>query len=322
MKKLYTVILMMLWLSVCEAQQATQHSLYMLNPYNFNPAYAGLNKSLNASIGYRTQWVGLDGNPKTTFATMDLPLSIISSGVGISFQSESIGARNGLNAKVSYNYIKKIGDGQLSFGASGGIVQGTLDGSKLRTPEGDYTQGTLDHRDNILSLASVRGLVPTFDLGVFYKNEKLEGGLSILNITEPSLKLDGDKAVSATLKRGYMGFIAANFNLLSSITVHPSVMIKSDAVQTQIDFSTFFKYNDNIFLGASFRGYNKNSIDAVAILGGLRLNPKLQLAYSYDLGLSELKNVTQGSHEIMLQYNLGKEFGRGKLPPIIYNPRF
>jgi hypothetical protein len=32
--------------------------------------------------------------------------------------------------------------------------------------------------------------------------------------------------------------------------------------------------------------------------------------------------VNQGTHEIVLQYNIGKEFGRGKLPPIIYNPRF
>jgi hypothetical protein len=32
--------------------------------------------------------------------------------------------------------------------------------------------------------------------------------------------------------------------------------------------------------------------------------------------------VQTGSHEILLQYNLGQSFGKGKLPPIIYNPRF
>jgi type IX secretion system PorP/SprF family membrane protein len=225
-------------------------------------------------------------------------------------------------AKASYSYIKKMGDAQISFGVAAGIVQGALDGNKLRTPDGDYTQGTPDHRDNLLSLATIRGIVPTFDAGIFYKSEKIEGGISVVNVSEPKLKLDGAKTVDALLKRGYLALLMGHFDLFSNITIHPSVLVKSDATQTQIDFSTFFKYDDNIFLGASFRGYNKNSVDAVAILGGLKLNPKLTLAYSYDLGLSDLKNVTQGSHEIMLQYNLGKEFGKGKLPPIIYNPRF
>jgi Type IX secretion system membrane protein PorP/SprF len=116
--------------------------------------------------------------------------------------------------------------------------------------------------------------------------------------------------------------LGAHFNLVGNFSIHPSVLIKSDAIQTQMDFSTFVRYNDNIFLGATFRGYNKNSQDAIAAFGGLNLNSKLKLAYSYDITLSPLKTVTQGTHEIVLQYNLGKEFGKGKLPPIIYNPRF
>lgn len=322
MKKLYALIIYIGWLAGANAQQVTQYSMYMLNPYSVNPAIAGTEKTMQANAGYRTQWVGIVGNPKTMFANVALPLSIIGSGVGISFQNESIGARTGLMAKASYSYIKKMGDAQISFGVAAGIVQGALDGNKLRTPDGDYTQGTPDHRDNLLSLATIRGIVPTFDAGIFYKSEKIEGGISVVNVSEPKLKLDGAKTVDALLKRGYLALLMGHFDLFSNITVHPSVLVKSDATQTQIDFSTFFKYDDNIFLGASFRGYNKNSVDAVAILGGLKLNPKLTLAYSYDLGLSDLKNVTQGSHEIMLQYNLGKEFGKGKLPPIIYNPRF
>jgi hypothetical protein len=82
------------------------------------------------------------------------------------------------------------------------------------------------------------------------------------------------------------------------------------------------QYNDNIFLGASFRGYSKNTQDALAIFGGVKLSPKMKLAYSYDVTLSGLNTIAQATHEIVLQYNLGKEFGKGKLPPIIYNPRF
>jgi type IX secretion system PorP/SprF family membrane protein len=322
MKKLYVTIFASIWLSMSYAQQPAQYSLYMLNPYSINPAAAGLEKTLIATGGYRTQWVGIEGNPVTQFLNVALPLSIIGSGVGISLHNESIGARNGLTFKASYNYILKMGENQLSFGVAGGLVQGALDGAKLRTPDGDYNQGVIDHKDKTLAAVSVNGSVPTFDAGVYFKSEKFEGGVSMSNLTEPSLQLTGANVINVKLKRNYFAVAMAHFDLLNKITIHPSVLIKSDAVQTQMDFSTFFRYDDNIFLGASFRGYNKNSQDAITFLGGFKLNPKLSLAYSYDFTLSSLKTINDGTHEIVLQYNIGKEFGRGKLPPIIYNPRF
>lgn len=294
----------------------------MLNPYGVNPAAAGLKGTLEATGGFRSQWVGIDGNPVTQYLNVVLPLSIVSSGLGFYVHNESIGARNGLTAKASYNYIIKMGDGQLSFGAAGGIVQGSLNSAKLRTPEGDYNQGVIDHKDKILSAVSISGTTPTFDVGIFFKNEKFEGGLSSSNILEPKLKLTGQSDINVVLKRNYFALVGVRFDLTNNITIHPSMLIKSDAVQTQMDFSTFVRYNDNIFLGATFRGYNKNSQDAIAAFGGLKLNSKLMLAYSYDITLSAIKTVSQGTHEIVLQYNLGKEFGKSKLPPIIYNPRF
>jgi type IX secretion system PorP/SprF family membrane protein len=322
MKKLYVTIFASIWLSMSYAQQPAQYSLYMLNPYAVNPAAAGLEKTLIATGGYRTQWVGIEGNPITQFLNVAVPLSIVGSGLGISLHNESIGARNGLTFKASYNYIVKLGENQLSFGVAGGLVQGALDGSKLRTPDGDYTQGVINHIDKTISAVSISGSVPTFDAGVYFKSEKFEGGVSMSNLTEPSLKLTGVSDLNVKLKRNYFALAMAHFNLLNKITIHPSVLIKSDAVQTQMDFSTILRYDDNIFLGASFRGYNQNSQDAITVLGGFKLNSKLSLAYSYDITLSSLKIISQGTHEIVLQYNIGKEFGRGKLPPIIYNPRF
>jgi type IX secretion system PorP/SprF family membrane protein len=323
MKKLYVTIFFNICLFGAYAQQATQYSLYMLNPYGLNPAAAGLENTMIATGGFRSQWGGIEGKPVTQYMNVVLPLSIVSSGLGISIQNESIGARNGLAAKASYNYMMKMGGGILSFGAAGGIVQGALDGSKLRTPDGSYEAGVvIDHKDKLLTTFSVNGTVPTFDIGAYFKAEKFEIGLSASNVTEPQLKLTGQRSLNVMLKRHYFAIIQTHFNVLNNITLYPSVLVKSDAAQTQIDFSTFLQYNDNIFLGASFRGYSKNTQDALVAFGGVKLSPKLRLAYSYDITLSGLKTTAQATHEIVLQYNLGKEFGKGKLPPIIYNPRF
>ena len=81
------------------------------------------------------------------------------------------------------------------------------------------------------------------------------------------------------------------------------------------------RYNENIFVGGSLRGYHGNSIDAVALMGGFKLSEKISIGYAYDLGLSRLKTVNSGAHEILLNYNLGAPIGQGKPPSIIYNPR-
>jgi type IX secretion system PorP/SprF family membrane protein len=322
MKKVYIIIFVSLWLSTSWAQQQAQYSLYMLNPYGENPAAAGLEKTLVATGGFRSQWVGLNGSPTTQYLNVSLPLSILSSGVGISVENESIGARRGLSAKASYNFIKKIGEAQLSFGASAGILQGALDGAKLRTPEGDYLQGVIDHQDKFLNSVNVNGIVPTFGAGVFFKSNKVDFGVTIANLTEPKLTLDKQVVTQLQLKRHYSAFAATHFDLFAGFVAHPSVLVRSDGKQMQVDFSTIFRYDNNFFIGTTFRGYSKSTQDALVVLGGFKLNPKLMLAYGYDITLSALKTVNTGSHEVVLQYNIGREFGKGKLPPIIYNPRF
>ncbi|MFQ5447342.1 MAG: type IX secretion system membrane protein PorP/SprF, partial [Saprospiraceae bacterium] len=60
---------------------------------------------------------------------------------------------------------------------------------------------------------------------------------------------------------------------------------------------------------------------AIAVLAGFKLSESIKLAYAYDFTLSNLSTVSSGSHEIMLNYNLGKPIGKGRPPKIIYNPR-
>jgi type IX secretion system PorP/SprF family membrane protein len=322
MKKLLTLILTSYCLSTTYAQQTAQYSLYMLNPYGSNPAAAGLENTLVATGGYRTQWVGIEGNPQTQYINVSLPIAFISSGVGLAVENDRLGARGGLSVKASYSFIKRMGDAQLAIGVSGGILQGSLDGTKLRTPNGDYAQGVLDHRDKALNMVALNGITPNFEAGIYFKNTKIEGGISVQNLTEPSVSLESRQVTNLQLKRHYTGFAAAHFDLFAGFTIHPSLFVKTDGTEMQADFSTLFRYDNNFFLGASFRGMSKTSQDAVVILGGFKLNSKFNVAYAYDIGLSALKTANNGSHELVLQYSIGKEFGRGKLPPVIYNPRF
>jgi hypothetical protein len=115
---------------------------------------------------------------------------------------------------------------------------------------------------------------------------------------------------------------AYRFNLSDNFAIEPALLLKVDTSQMQTDFSTLFYIQDNIFTGVSLRGYNKNTLDAATISAGMRLNNNWTAAYSYDIGISPLNNAHQGSHELVLKYNLNKKIGYPKPLKIIYNPRF
>ena len=74
--------------------------------------------------------------------------------------------------------------------------------------------------------------------------------------------------------------------------------------------------------GFGLRGYSSNTLDAISVLGGLQVNPNLRVLYAFDFTLSSIKTVHQGTHELMLNYNLNKKIGGVEREPIIFNPRY
>ena len=304
------------------AQQTPQYSLYMLNQFGQNPAYAGLDNTLSATGVYRSQWVGLAGAPVTQIVNAHMPLNFISSGIGIQVENDIIGASQRTAATLAYSYHLELSrTSKLSIGLSGGLIQQSLDGTQLRTPEGTYEpdQNIIIHNDVLLPIAKLSTNLPSFSAGVFYQAENLEMGLGVLNLQEPTAKFTD---LSLKLRRSYYLSASYTIELSRTLILKPSVQVKSDIVQTQIEASTLARYKDNFFLGASYRGFTAQSQDALVALGGFKLNEQWTIGYAYDITLSALKTVNNGSHEILLNYNFGKPIGQGVPPKIIYNPRF
>jgi len=318
MKQLITLFSLFLSCQLAVAQQSPQYSIYMFNKYAFNPSYAGLDNSISLTGVYRQQWAGLPESPKQQSVNVHTPFYFAGGGLGLAVENQTLGAQGQTSFALTYSYHLPVGDGILSLGASGGYVQRSLDGSKIRTPDGKYDELIL-HNDQTLPDTKISGGGMTFNFGAYYKAEQLEIGISALNLSEQQIDLNGN--VAFQLSRSYYLNLGYSLDIGKNVVLLPSVLLKSTFLQTQIDFSALFRYNDNIFVGGSFRGYNSETIDGVAIIGGFKLNEKITIAYAYDLTLSELSTVSNGSHEIMLNYNLGKVIGKGKPPHIIYNPR-
>jgi len=312
-------ILLLSGLSISlQAQQAGHYSLYHFNKFNFNPAYAGLEGTLVMNGIYRAQWTGLEGAPTSQYFDAHLPLNFLRSGLGFQFENDVLGAEQNLRFNIAYNYQLDLGVGLLSIGVGGGIVQKRLDGSRLITPEGIYNEDQIFHQDPILPTTLQTAIAPTFQAGIYFKGNWLEAGLGVRHLLEPEAEFDN---FTLLLDRTFFFQAEGSINAGRNWQIIPMLFLRTDLVQLQTDLGVLVGYNDNFFLGTTFRGYNSNSLDAVGIMGGLNISPKFRLMYNYDLTLSNLNNVSGGSHEVMIRFNLNKPIGQGRPPKIIFNPR-
>jgi type IX secretion system PorP/SprF family membrane protein len=301
------------------AQQFAQYSLYWLDPVQFNPAYAGLDNSLSVTGTYRSQWVGLDGQPVGQRLSAHLPVYFLSSGFGIEVERDAIGARSLNRFGASWNYQLVRSASVWSFGVGGRYTQMSINGAELRTPEGNYSEpGLIFHDDDLLFNGNEGAGTFTLAAGAYYQSERLEGGVSVRNFTSGLLDYPG---LSYRLFPEYHAYLRANLDVLRSWRVSPMVHAYAAGPQVQVSAGAIARYDENIFVGAAYRGYSGPTADAVVLMGGLNLSDKISVAYAYDLSVSGLRSVQDGSHEITLKYNLRQRIGAGVPPPIIYNPR-
>ncbi len=305
------------------SQQSAQYSLYALNPYSFNSAYAGMENSLIVTADVRKQWIGIDGSPSNQSLNFHLPLYFLSGGIGFQIENDQLGASRNSRFLASYNYFFEINEqSKLSIGINGGIVQHSYDGSVLRSSDGNYEPGAINHNDEILSSISQSAISPNFGAGLMFQYDQVFVGVSTDNVLESQVDFSGDFQTTFQRNRHYYGFIKYDLEINDFIGLSPSLLYKSDFTESQVEINLLTELDQKFYLGAGYRGVSKNATDAVIIMGGIKLNDHFTIVYSYDLGLSELKNVQNGSHEFLVKYDLNKKIGGGYLPNIIYNPRF
>lgn len=297
-------------------QQKPLFSQYYLNKYYENPAYGGLGRSLQADLVYRDAYSGFPGNPVSFYAGVHLPWYKASGGAGaqiIRFQS---GLFQSFQFTGSYNYVMKVNPGFLSFGGRVGLHYMSYNGEQIITPEGNY-EGGIFHNDPILATSPFQGFGAVWEVGAYLRNARWEAGVTIYDIPRHANALG--QAVF-TKSSGFSAY--GEYTIVyGPYLLIPNVIFRSDFKELQTDIGLFVKTRESFFGGLGFRGYNSRSFDALIFTIGTNIGSHYKVSYAYDLGLSDWRNFQDGSHEIILSYNLNKAIGVGLPPKIIYNPR-
>lgn len=315
----YIWVVMMVWSGLgLSAQQLPQWSHVGFNTYMLNPAYAGLDFSLSATGSYRSQWVGLEGSPSTISLSAHMPIYAADGAVGLQIYRDRVGPLTATQVAASYNYALDMGGGLLSAGARLGLVQVRLAGQDITTPTGIYTGSAVNHNDPLLPRSLASGIGMSFETGVYFVSRSFHAGVAAMRFPSTDITV-GDANVG--LVTHFNAFFKYQLEINEQLQVEPRLVLQSDGHQLQSDLLLTSRINGNVFGGLGLRGYNSTSLDAIVLLAGIVIDKNYTLTYSFDTGLSELKRVNEGSHEITLNYNLHKIIGAAVAPPIIYNPR-
>lgn len=280
------------------AQNDIQFSNYMFSEISYNPAQAGNSPTLDAALIARQQWVGFDQAPQTQLFSVSSYFEKLSGGVGLSFINDKLGYEKSQNIKLMYAYQIRMGEkSKLSFGLGFGIVNKSLEGSKLIYDDMSDESGIYSNTSK---------MKPDFDFGVAYNSEKFTIGLSSTHIDQ-SLKS------ASVLKVPRHFYMIAKYKIVASdkINIIPSLKVKSISSVTQFDLSALMYYGGKFWIGASYR-----QKDAIVGLIGLDITKNLRLGYSYDYNSGAVKSYSGGSHEIMLlgSFNISKKVIPTKSP--------
>ncbi|WP_121668028.1 PorP/SprF family type IX secretion system membrane protein [Mesonia aquimarina] len=269
-------------------QQEPQYTQYMYNNMSVNSAYAGSLGHLAITGIYRSQWVGLDGAPKTQTLGIDSPIGK-NVGLGLSLVNDQIGPSNEFYTTVNFSYtIKASETHDLSFGIAGGGKFLDIDWSKGSNKDPD-----IEFQEN------VNKFLPSVGAGVYLHGQKSYIGVSIPNFFTDQKYDDIESTVADERLHIYIigGLV---FDLSENTKLKPAFLMKNvSGAPLVVDFSANFLFYEAFTLGVSYR-----TGDSVSGLAAFQVTNQILVGYSYDYTTSALEEFNSGTHEIMLRFEL------------------
>ena len=280
------------------AQQTSLFSNYLLNDFILNPATAGKNDYNLIQTTFRYQWVGIKDAPKTLAVSANIPLKPKRVGLGGYLFTDDTGpiVQTGINFSYAY-HIDIAGSYKLSMGLHGGMLQYKIDGQGLILA---------DEQERYLFDAVESTWSPDASFGTYFYGKGLFAGISLNHLVENKIyttSFDKSSGSFGRLSRHVFIMGGYRYSINDFMDLESSSFIKySTPSLWQLDLSTRIFYQNQIWLGLSYR-----TNDAFIVMAGYFYKNKINIAYSYDFTTSGIRNYSDGSHEIILEYKFYKK---------------
>jgi len=274
-----------------QSQQPQVYNQFFMNPYIYNPAYAGVEGHATFFATYRDQWTNIEGAPQLSDFSFHVPLK---GGIAIGAAAFNIsqGLLNTSAAKVTGAYLINIDRTHfLRFGMSLGAGINSVNISEFDSPGDPAFENFLDQSSFILGDFGI-----TYHFGHFNIGAALPNLFSYNPITQQEISaVDFSPTDNILLKMNYRGHINDDF------AFEPHLIYRySNVIPDQYEAVLIAHLYHIVWVGASYR-QDANIIG----LAGAKIKEKIGIGFSYELGNSSLSSQLGPTLEVTVGYHLG-----------------
>ncbi len=271
------------------AQQDPLYSQYLNNPMVINPAYAGINNNLNASISYRNQWAGFDGHPTTINFNSHIALVNNKVGAGILLVQDKLGNVSNTEFQAAFSYKLQLDKSVLSFGMQAGFINFRNNFSQLNLT--DPADPAFTQNENLTK--------PNIGAGVILKSEKYFIGLSVPRLMSTTISNGGQDF--QLYDQHYYLFGAYIFFINQHLRFKPSALIKgvkNSPLSVDLNLNVIFeeKYTAGLFT----RNFNTYGLILQA-----KLSNKFKFGYTFEIPTNNSVGTRYNTNELFLGIAVG-----------------
>jgi len=283
------------------AQQDASFSQYFFNPLYINPAYAGSRGIFSGTMVYRSQWVDMPGTPVTESVGIHGMVSGSNVGLGLQFYNDNSGPLTTTNISGIFAYHLPLGnDMKLSFG-----IEGCMDNLNI----GLNKLSLENTSDPVFSPNTSSVWLPDANAGLYLYKDRFFTGFSVKHLLQPNFGKNEGAPGNAELYRAF--YLTAGFvtNLSDNVGIRPSILAKYvQGAPIDLDIDASLIFYDKLYLGAGIRTDKRidlNGMDNILVLSiEYDIFNRIRFGYSYDMYLGNDANYMNGTHEIMLGWDL------------------
>lgn len=291
MNKYILIIIAVIFASGAFAQQQANYSQYMHDHYLINPAAAGVTDFMPISLGYKKVWTGFQGSPEFYSLAGNTKINDnMAVGAKVFTHKAGFEAKTGID--LSYAYSVKIGESnRLAFGLSASLFQYSLDKNQISLE---------DPNDNTVIYATDKLIVPDANFGTYFHGKDYYVGITVAQLFGRKVNMMNTDYLEQTQVRHYYFHGGYKWAINDDYSIEPSVLMKFvEAGEYQAELNVKATFKKIAWAGISYR-----MNDAIVPMFGIEME-KFLFGYAYDITMSDVKNYSQGSHELMFIYKLG-----------------
>ncbi|MBR1447557.1 MAG: PorP/SprF family type IX secretion system membrane protein [Prevotella sp.] len=289
-RSLTILALLLATLQEASAQYDPSFSHYWSMESAYNPAAVGKQAKLNIVGAYNMSMVGFEHNPRTLFATADMPFYFAGAyhGVGIQLMNDDIGIFSHKRFSVIYAYKQRLFGGTLSIGVQPGFLSETMNGSKVDLRESG---------DDAFSTSDATGTAFDLSAGLYYQHRWWYLGAAVQHALAPQVELGETNELD--VDRAYYLMAGCNIRLRNPfLSIQPSVMGRSDGVGYRADVTARLTYQHDGKVMYAGAGYSPSNSVTVYVGGTFH---GIMLGYSYEMYTGAV-SIGNGSHELFVGY--------------------